>query len=165
MEARRFQKPEVTGRCEPPDMGARNQTLSCWVLSLVSQVTGLKLHIVLNSLMKTGTVPCIPAQDGMSCVLVQGVHTEYTTHSVRVSAARLTTFQACVKNKQPGVVAHAFNPNTGRQRQEGISEFEASLVYKKVPGQLGLLQRETLFWKTKQKQTTNNKAQMKPDLT
>ena len=30
--------------------------------------------------------------------------------------------------KAPGVVAHAFNPSTGRGRQ--ISEFEGSLVYK-----------------------------------
>jgi hypothetical protein len=48
---------------------------------------------------------------------------------------------------KPGVVAHAFNPNT--------REAEASLVYR-VPGQPGLY-RETLSRKNKQKKTTNNK--------
>ena len=34
----------------------------------------------------------------------------------------------CRKLK-PGVVAHTFNPSTGRQRQVDLCEFKASLVY------------------------------------
>jgi hypothetical protein len=30
----------------------------------------------------------------------------------------------------PGMVAHAFDPRTGRQRQADLCEFEASLVYR-----------------------------------
>lgn len=35
------------------------------------------------------------------------------------------------------MVAHAFNPVHGRQRQVDQSEFESGLVYKGVPGQPG----------------------------
>ena len=31
---------------------------------------------------------------------------------------------------EPGMVGHAFNPSIGRQRQEDLCEFEASLVYR-----------------------------------
>ena len=47
------------------------------------------------------------------------------------------------------VVAPAFNPSTWEAEAGGISEFEASLVYR-VPGQPGLY-RETLSWKKKKK--------------
>lgn len=33
------------------------------------------------------------------------------------------------KSTQAGVVARAFNPRTGRQRQGDLDEFEASLIY------------------------------------
>lgn len=41
-----------------------------------------------------------------------------------------------------GMVAHTFNPSTG------ISEFDARLVYKASPGELGLLHKETVSQKT-----------------
>ena len=43
-------------------------------------------------------------------------------------------------------------PALGRQRQEDLYEFKSSLVYKAVPGQLGLLHREILSQKIKTKQ-------------
>jgi hypothetical protein len=51
------------------------------------------------------------------------------------------------------VMKHTFNPS-----MIGGSEFKASLVYKRVSGQSGIL-RETLSWKikTKNKQTKHNK--------
>ena len=33
------------------------------------------------------------------------------------------------KVRWPGVVAHTFNPSTGKQRQEDFCEFKASLIY------------------------------------
>lgn len=40
------------------------------------------------------------------------------------------------------MVAHSFNPSTLRQRQEDLSDFETSLVYKVSPRQLGLCYTE-----------------------
>ena len=33
------------------------------------------------------------------------------------------------------MVAHAFNPSTGEQRQKDLCEFKDSLVYRVIPGQ------------------------------
>jgi hypothetical protein len=51
--------------------------------------------------------------------------------------------------KAPGVVAHAFNPSTGRGRQ--ISEFEGSLVYKVSSRTARAIKRNAVSKKKKKK--------------
>ena len=53
------------------------------------------------------------------------------------------------------VVAHAFNPALGRQRQVDLREFEASLVYKNKFHYRLQCHRETLSQKTNQTKKTN----------
>jgi hypothetical protein len=53
---------------------------------------------------------------------------------------------------KPGIVVHAFNPSTGRDRGRHISEFEASLVYKVSSRTARAIQRNPVSKKqTKQK--------------
>jgi hypothetical protein len=58
--------------------------------------------------------------------------------------------------KAPGVVAHAFNPSTGRGRQ--ISEFEGSLVYKVSSRTARAIKRNAVSKKKKKKKKRKLKA-------
>jgi hypothetical protein len=60
--------------------------------------------------------------------------------------------------RQPGVVAHAFNPSTREAEASGFLSLRPTWSTKWVPGQPGL-HRETSSRKTKTKTTTNNKKQ------
>jgi hypothetical protein len=51
------------------------------------------------------------------------------------------------------MVAHAFNPSIQRQRQAGISEFEASLVYRVSSRTAKAIQRNPVSKKKKKKRS------------
>jgi hypothetical protein len=57
------------------------------------------------------------------------------------------------------VVAHAFNPST-REAEAGISEFEASLVYKVSSRTARAIQRNPVSKKNKKQKTKQNRASL-----
>jgi hypothetical protein len=61
------------------------------------------------------------------------------------------------KSLEPGVVAHAFNPSTREAEAGGISEFEASLVYKVSSRTARAIQRNP----ASKNKTKNPKKQIK----